>query len=349
MALSHRAHAGGGTAALQVLATDVTELSSHIVQYAKILHQELRPESAFQDFLSYLCSPQADPLGPIVACDLSYPLSNYFISSSHNTYLSGNQLSSQSSVEEYRKVLLRACRCVEIDVWNGHPTKESGDGKANEHRGLLDRLGLHKHKDEDDEHPVFSSKEELHAPLPWSSTFTKHAEPRVLHGHTLTKEVPFRSVCESIRDSAFINSDLPLIVSLEIHANYEQQERIVDIINTVWRDLLVDLPTSASQDITLLPAPGTLRNKILIKVKYTPPEAVEERAGNATTKSRNRSTSVSSSDEERLVNKKTKSPKMIERLTELGEYVRGYHFKGFAQPGVYSVKCSLDKCADHAL
>ena len=35
------------------------------------------------------------------------------------------------------------------------------------------------------------------------SSAAKRSEPRVLHGHTLTKEVSYRQVCEAIRDSAF--------------------------------------------------------------------------------------------------------------------------------------------------
>ncbi|XP_029008098.1 1-phosphatidylinositol 4,5-bisphosphate phosphodiesterase eta-2 isoform X2 [Betta splendens] len=73
-------------------------------------------------FTNFMRSPAGDIFNPEhnqVNQDMMQPLNNYFIATSHNTYLTGDQLLSQSRVEMYAYVLQAGCRCVEVDCWDG--------------------------------------------------------------------------------------------------------------------------------------------------------------------------------------------------------------------------------------
>jgi len=50
---------------------------------------------------------------------MDYPTTDYFVYSSHNTYLKGHQLYGDSSVEMYAYAINLGCRCVELDCWDG--------------------------------------------------------------------------------------------------------------------------------------------------------------------------------------------------------------------------------------
>ena len=45
--------------------------------------------------------------------EMRHPLAHYWIASSHNTYLVGNQVTGDSSVDAYINALKEGCRCVE--------------------------------------------------------------------------------------------------------------------------------------------------------------------------------------------------------------------------------------------
>jgi phosphatidylinositol phospholipase C delta len=75
-------------------------------------------EAALASFLtSKYSSPHWEPPEEY---ELNHPLNEYFISSSHNTYLTGRQIKGKSSIEGYVDALMYGCRCVEVDCWDGH-------------------------------------------------------------------------------------------------------------------------------------------------------------------------------------------------------------------------------------
>ncbi|KJE88621.1 phospholipase C-eta2 [Capsaspora owczarzaki ATCC 30864] len=81
---------------------------------------------SYEGLFNFLASTDNDLFNPAhnrIYQDMSQPLTHYFVASSHNTYLLGDQLRSESSVEAYVRALQNGCRCVELDCWDG----EDGD------------------------------------------------------------------------------------------------------------------------------------------------------------------------------------------------------------------------------
>ncbi|OAY57726.1 phosphoinositide phospholipase C 2 [Manihot esculenta] len=86
-------------------------------------------------FFRYLMSDLNAALSPSTGVhqDMNAPLAHYFMFTGHNSYLTGNQLSSDSSVEPIINALKRGVRVIELDLW---PNSKKDDVEVR-HGGTL--------------------------------------------------------------------------------------------------------------------------------------------------------------------------------------------------------------------
>ncbi|XP_048857018.1 1-phosphatidylinositol 4,5-bisphosphate phosphodiesterase delta-3-A-like [Brienomyrus brachyistius] len=116
------------TTNLQEFLRDQGEDASLIHAQSLILTYELNEWAQKNQFMTpngftlYMLSCENDVFNrdhSQVYQDMTQPLVHYFISSSHNTYLTKDQVTSASSTEPYIRALNQGCRCVELDCWDG--------------------------------------------------------------------------------------------------------------------------------------------------------------------------------------------------------------------------------------
>ncbi|MCJ1398103.1 Phospholipase C [Xylographa trunciseda] len=289
---------------------------------------------SFEAFCSFLFSTHNSivPTKP-PEIKLDRPINEYFISSSHNTYLLGRQLAGSSSTEPYIRALQRACRCVEIDCWDG----PDGRPIVSHGRTLTTSVLF------SDCISAISKYAFAESPYPLTLSLEVHCNPVQQQAmvEIVERDLGEWLVREPYMSNAFILPS-PEDLRYKILIKVKTGEDPID------KDLGVDIPSGRRQRSASSPwaRPQILDNTYIPNMpllssppSLSPPEFPSPTWGIARGAATAMSMSSATDDSDTAQNgtlrprrRKTKKSKIIKSLGDLAVYTRGLKYIGFNDP-----------------
>ncbi|KAK7504147.1 hypothetical protein BaRGS_00004451 [Batillaria attramentaria] len=99
-------------------------------------------------------------------------------------------------------------------------------------------------------------------------------EPIITHGKAMCTDILFKDAIQAIKETAFVTSEYPVILSFENHCSKLQQYKMSKYCEDILGDLLLKKPVEGCplEPAVPLPSPNMLKRKILIKNKRLKPE-----------------------------------------------------------------------------